>query len=77
MDWSRLIESAPNVAALLAVVGMFLRYLNRRDAVRDEVLRDISEACHANQREATGAIKDNTAALGEMRVTLAKLNGRS
>ena len=72
MDWAKLGESAPQIAALIAVVGMFLWYLNKRDAV----LRDISKACHEQQRNATSAIKENTAALGEMRVTLAKINGR-
>lgn len=72
MDWSKLIESAPNVAALLAVVGMFLWYLNKRDTV----LKDVSDACHENQRASIVAIENTAKAITEMRITLAKINGR-
>ena len=72
MDWSALWEKAPFVGALVIIVFMFLRHLDKRD----RVLADISAECHKNQRDATEAIKDNTSALGEVRIALVRLNGR-
>ena len=71
MNWSLIFEHAPSILALLIMVGMFLRYLGKRD----QVLKEISDVCHENQRGSTMAIKENTAALSEIRITLAKING--
>ena len=60
-DW---ILRAGGIGVLAWVVNAFLK-----------VLREVSRQCHENQDRSTTAIRENTAALGEVRVTLAKLNG--
>ncbi len=65
MDWTKLLEQSPTIGVLAFIVWMFLRYLNRRDTV----LKEISGECH----EVTRGI---TTALSELRVEIAKMNGR-
>ena len=78
MDW--LIEAAkqvPALSVLVWVVNRFLGYMKTRDAVIADSLKEISGQCHEQQREATAATRDVVAALGEVRVTMARLNGRA
>ncbi len=72
MDWTELLKEAPYIAALVYIVFMFLKHLKSRDAV----LREISDQCHENQRQSTEAIRDNSIALGEVRLALVKMNGQ-
>ena len=83
-----LLEKAPYLASLLLLVGMFLAY----QVKRDKAMESVSEKCHQNQRdcaqqtaeafkETTESVKttgkETIEALGEVRVALAKLNGRN
>lgn len=53
-------ELGPQVAGIVAVVILFLRYLGKRDCL----LKTIGEECHAVQRQTTQALIDNAEASG-------------
>lgn len=65
-----LLESAPSAAAMLVIVIAFLRYLGRRD----DVLKEISAACHAVSDRSTEALVENARAAGECASVLDKVN---
>ncbi len=77
---SSLIQSSPAAAASLIIVIVFLRYL----AKRDEMLKEISAACHAVSDRSTDALVENAkltgecaSALDKVNVTLIRINGGS
>ena len=65
-----LLESAPSAAAMLVIVIAFLRYLGRRD----DVLKEISAACHAVSDRSTDALVENARTAGECASALDKVN---
>lgn len=56
-------DNIPIGAALLALVLIFVRYLSTRDKAQEEVARDASEA-----------LRQNTAAISKMEGTLTSMN---
>jgi len=89
----KLIEQAPVVGALVFLVVYALKFLRERDVAflrhvetRDKNFTDclerVSSECHANQADATAAIREvrltvseNTRVLGHVDATLQRLSG--
>ena len=78
MELSNLLDKAPELGAILIVVGLFLKALKSRDCT----LKDIADRCHELRSDATAAMKENSRIVGqnsellrEVTVLLRKMNG--
>ncbi len=68
-----LVSSVPSLVIMLAVFGVFVRYLKSRD----ELFKTMSDDCHRVQREGPRAIKDFTEGQAELLTFLKHANGKS
>jgi hypothetical protein len=59
MDWTVFFDRAPYISALIVIVWMFLRHLEKRD----EMLKEISAQCHLQQEKCGQAMIENTKTL--------------
>ena len=60
---TKLATQIPALATLVALVVVFVRYLERRDLA----LKEISDNCHTTQQNSTKAVLELTEVLGEVR----------
>jgi hypothetical protein len=67
-------ENIPIGAALLIMVIIMLRHMASRDKVSDATIRTIVESQHEVQKETTAVLRDNTAVIGRMDVTLQSMD---
>lgn len=79
MDLTNLLDKAPELAAILIVVGLFLKALKSRDCT----LKDIADRCHELRQDATAAMKENSKVVGqnsellrEATILLRTMNGK-
>lgn len=63
-------HKAPELAALVVVVGLFLAFQLKRDAAFVAVLEDASRDCHLIQARSVDALEANTEMLGQVKEAL-------
>lgn len=61
MELTSLLDKAPELGAILIVVGLFLKALKNRDCT----LKDIADRCHELRQDATEAMKENSRVVGQ------------
>lgn len=61
MDFTGLLEKAPELGVILIIVIAFLKALKSRDCT----LKDIADRCHELRSDATEAMRENSKIIGE------------
>jgi len=69
-DLAAIFQFAPALVTAGAMVWMFLRYQEKRDALFTEALREISNEHHAACQSNTDVVKRNTEALVKVEATI-------
>lgn len=85
MDLTSLFDKAPELVAILIVVGLFLKALKSRDSMLKDLGKDYENSrdeCHKVQRDAIEVMREtsriigeNSAVLREITTTLRRVNG--